>query len=85
MFFEADRFDIFSRAFSTLLYYDRLGLLRPSRHSRSGYRLYGDEARERLSRIVELRAAGLPLQVVKRILETSTPLADVLQNQVVSS
>ena len=72
----------FGLARSTLLYYHRLGLLRPSRVSGAGYRLYGPESQERLSRIVELRAAGLPLETVKRILESSTPLADALERQV---
>jgi len=72
----------FGLARSTLLYYDRMGLLPPDRHSPAGYRLYGEEAVARLGRIVELRAAGLPLATVKRVLETSTPLADALERQV---
>jgi DNA-binding transcriptional MerR regulator len=72
----------FGLARSTLLYYDRIGLLRTSRHSPAGYRLYGPDAIERLSRIVELRAAGLALITVKRVLETSTPLAEALERQV---
>jgi DNA-binding transcriptional MerR regulator len=72
----------FGLARSTLLYYDRIGLLRPNRHSPAGYRLYGAEAQARLTRIRELRAAGLPLATVKRVLETSTPLAEVLERQV---
>jgi MerR family transcriptional regulator, thiopeptide resistance regulator len=72
----------FGLARSTLLYYDRLGLLRASRVSGAGYRLYGPEAQARLARIVELRAAGLPLKTVKRILESHTPLADALEKQV---
>jgi len=72
----------FGLARSTLLYYDRIGLLRASRHSPSGYRLYDASALERLSRIVELRSAGLPLQTVKRVLERSTPLAEALERQV---
>jgi DNA-binding transcriptional MerR regulator len=73
---------IFGLARSTLLYYDRMGLLRPDRHSPAGYRLYGEDAVARLTRIVELRAAGLPLSTVKRVLETSTPLAEALERQV---
>ena len=72
----------FGLARSTLLYYDRIGLLRTSRYSPAGYRLYDPQAMERLARIVELRAAGLPLVTVKRILETSTPLAEALERQV---
>jgi DNA-binding transcriptional MerR regulator len=72
----------FGLARSTLLYYDRIGLLRPNQHSRSGYRLYDAQAIERLQRIVELRSAGMTLTTVKRVLETRTPLADALEQQV---
>jgi DNA-binding transcriptional MerR regulator len=72
----------FGLARSTLLYYDRIGLLRPNQHSRTGYRLYDTDAVERLKRIVELRSAGMALTTVKRVLETSTPLADALEQQV---
>jgi DNA-binding transcriptional MerR regulator len=67
---------------STLLYYDRIGLMKARQHSAAGYRLYDAKAQDRLARIVELRAAGLPLATVKRVLETSTPLADALEKQV---
>jgi MerR family transcriptional regulator, thiopeptide resistance regulator len=72
----------FGLARSTLLYYDRIGLLRASHHSRAGYRLYDARIVERLKRIVELRSAGMALATVKRVLETSTPLADALEQQV---
>ena len=72
----------FGLARSTLLYYDRIGLLRPNRHSPAGYRLYDAQAVERLERIVELRSAGMALTTVKLVLETSTPLADALEQQV---
>lgn len=72
----------FSLSRSTLLYYDRIGLLRANQHSRAGYRLYDANAVERLRRIVELRSAGMTLATVKQVLETSTPLADALEQQV---
>jgi DNA-binding transcriptional MerR regulator len=72
----------FGLARSTLLYYDRLGLLKADKHSPAGYRLYGPEAAARLARIVELRSAGLPLTTIKRVLETRTPLAEALERQV---
>ena len=67
---------------STLLYYDRIGLLKADQQSAAGYRLYGPNATARLARIVELRAAGLSLATVKRVLEASTPLAEALERQV---
>ncbi len=54
---------------STLLYYDRIGLLRPVRRSASRYRLYGEDARARLERIRTYREVGLGLADIKRLLE----------------
>src|SRR3954465_11254692 len=45
----------------TLHHYDRIGLLRPSDRSPSGYRLYGSEEVQRLYRILALRQLGLSL------------------------
>jgi MerR family transcriptional regulator, thiopeptide resistance regulator len=67
---------------STLLHYDRVGVLKASAQTPAGYRLYGAEAQARLARIVELRSAGLSLQTIKRVLEARTPLAEVLEKQV---
>lgn len=54
---------------STLLYYHRIGLLRPSGHRRGDYRRYttGDEVR--LKRILSLRNAGLKLEDIGTILD----------------
>ncbi|MBV8048779.1 MAG: MerR family transcriptional regulator [Paludibacterium sp.] len=54
---------------STLLYYDRIGLLRPSGRSHQLYRLYSDEDRERLEAICRYRRAGLPLEQLPALLE----------------
>ena len=62
----ARRFGL-SRA--TLLYYDRIGLLRPSTRSGSGYRLYDSEAERRLADIALYRGAGLPLAAIGQLLD----------------
>jgi DNA-binding transcriptional MerR regulator len=67
---------------STLLHYHRIHLFKPSGRSSGGYRLYGEDAVTRLGRIVELRRAGLPLRTIKRVLDTQTPLAEVLEEQI---
>lgn len=54
---------------STLLYYDRIGLLPPSRRSRTGYRLYGEDARARLETIRTYRSVGLGLREVRALLD----------------
>ena len=54
---------------STLIYYDRLGILKPSGRSASNYRLYSQSDLRKLDRIVLLRSAGLPLEAISRLLE----------------
>ncbi len=53
---------------STLLYYDRIGLLSPCSHRKGEYRTYGIEERERLKLICLYRKAGICLKEIKRIL-----------------
>lgn len=57
---------------STLLYYDRIGLLKPSGHSASGYRLYSEQDTERMHRIDTFRKAGLSLKAIQQILDAGT-------------
>jgi len=59
----------FGLARSTLLYYDRIGLLRPSQRSSSRYRLYGEESRARLEAICTYRRVGLGLAEIRTLLE----------------
>ena len=58
---------------STLLYYDRLKLVRPSYRTAAGYRLYSAEDRNRLAEICRYRQAGLALAEIKRLLEDEKP------------
>ena len=54
---------------STLLYYDRLNLVRPSYRTAAGYRLYSAEDESRLADVCRYRKAGLPLKEIQRVLE----------------
>ncbi|GGB86641.1 MerR family transcriptional regulator [Marinobacterium zhoushanense] len=58
---------------TTLLYYDRIGLLKPAEVSTSGYRLYGQREVERMSRIAAFREAGIPLKSIQAILDGEDP------------
>jgi DNA-binding transcriptional MerR regulator len=51
-----------------LHYYDRLGLLKPSRYTRAGYRLYSERDLARLEQIVALKFIGLSLKQIKEVL-----------------
>jgi DNA-binding transcriptional MerR regulator len=53
----------------TLHWYDEVGLLRPSHHSDSGYRLYGAGDVERLQRILSLRQLGFSLEEIRNCLD----------------
>jgi DNA-binding transcriptional MerR regulator len=53
---------------STLLYYDRIGLLAPSGRTGSGYRYYSQKDYRRLERICYFREAGLTLKDIHRVL-----------------
>lgn len=54
---------------STLLYYDRLGLLRPAGRSPSGYRLYSAADLQRLERICRWRRTGISLEAIRELLD----------------
>ena len=56
---------------SALLYYDRLGLLKPVRRSRGGYRIYSTAEVERLEQICLFRQIGIPLKEMKKLLDSS--------------
>lgn len=68
---------------SALLYYDRLGLLKPSERSRSGYRLYSSTDADRLEQICLFRKLGIPLGDMKKHLEApgGNAPADILQRR----
>jgi len=55
----------------TLRYYDEIGLLRPAGRSASQYRLYGEDAIERLRFVRKAQSLGLSLTDIKTILEIS--------------
>jgi len=54
----------------TLRYYDSIGLLKPSGLTDAGYRLYDDDALERLQLILLYRELQFPLKEICRILES---------------
>jgi MerR family transcriptional regulator, thiopeptide resistance regulator len=68
---------------SALLYYDRLGLLKPSERSRSRYRLYSSADVDRLERICIFRSLGIPLGDMKKLLDApaGNTSAEILQRR----
>jgi DNA-binding transcriptional MerR regulator len=72
----------------TLHHYDRLGLLKPSRYTEAGYRLYGERDFARLQQIVMLKFIGLSLKEIKELLnqrELDLQMTLRLQREVVEA
>lgn len=53
---------------STLLYYDRIGLLRPSERTGANYRVYNEASRQRLQQICRYRRTGMSLETIAEVL-----------------
>lgn len=69
---------------STLLYYDKVGLLSPSARSSSNYRLYSSNDVLKMKKIMTYRDVGLPLSKIKDILNSnSTNTSDFLEQRLV--
>ncbi len=60
----------FGLARSTLLYYDKKNILKPSmRDEYNNYRRYTESDREKLHQICTLRNVGIPLEKIKHIIQ----------------
>ncbi len=67
---------------STLLYYDRIGLLCASERTAAGYRRYSKDEYRKLERICVFRRAGLPLaEVQKMLFSDSEPSVKILEKR----
>lgn len=53
----------------TLHYYDEIDLLKPTKCSEAGYRLYDDKALETLQQILFFREFDIPLREIKSIMD----------------
>ncbi len=53
----------------TLRYYDEIGLLKPTKLTQAGYRLYDDKALEKLQEIMFFRELEIPLMDIKVIID----------------
>ncbi len=70
---------------STLLYYEKLGLVVPEKEWQNDYRLYSDKDLERLRKVCLYREMGLALNEIKNILnEEQTDVKAILEKQLVN-
>lgn len=51
-----------------LHHYDKIGLLKPTKLTEAGYRLYDDEALETLQQILFFKELDLPLKEIREII-----------------
>ena len=73
----------FNLSRSTLLYYDRIGLLKPSGRTPSNYRVYTQNDARRLEKICLLRQAGLDLKAIADTIAASEgAVAEILEQQI---
>jgi len=61
---------LFGLSRSTLLHYDRIGLLKAAGRTPAGYRIYTESDHRRLQDICRYRRAGLALDEIRAILDT---------------
>lgn len=61
--------EIIGVSIRTLRYYDEIGLLKPTKLTDSGYRLYDNKALEKLQEIMFFRELDIPLIDIKKIIE----------------
>jgi DNA-binding transcriptional MerR regulator/SAM-dependent methyltransferase len=66
---------------STLLYYDRMGLLLPSGRTETNYRRYTQEDLARLERICFFREAGISLAEIGHLLEKTSGDSAILERR----
>jgi DNA-binding transcriptional MerR regulator len=59
----------YSLSRSTLIYYDNIGILKPSGRSESNYRLYSESDLKKMDRIILFRSAGLSLKSIPSLLD----------------
>ncbi len=75
----------YSLSRSTLIYYDKIGVLTPSGRSASNYRLYSEADLKKMDRIHLYRSAGLSLESIALLLEKENcELNSTLENRLLT-
>ena len=67
---------------TTLMYYERLGLIRPQRRPGSSYRSFGPADLQVLFHIARWRAVGLPLETIRALLQQPAGATTALRQHV---
>jgi len=64
---------------STLLYYDKIGLLSPSSRTESNYRKYSEKDFDKMIRIESYKKAGVSLSDIQALLNSKSESAKILE------
>jgi DNA-binding transcriptional MerR regulator len=75
---------LFGLSRSTLLYYDRIGLLKPTGRSQANYRRYSEPDRARLQAICLYRQRGLAIGDIQSLLARPDATTEILQRRLLS-
>ncbi len=65
----------------SLYHYEKIGLLKPSTRTQSGYRVYSEQDLLQLQQIIALKYFGFELSQIKKLLTTSTGVLEHLSAQ----
>ena len=72
----------YSLSRSTLIYYDSIGVLKPSGRSESNYRLYSGDDLKKMDRIQLFRSTGLSLEAIDLLIKSeSSALGSTLESR----
>ncbi|WP_163831054.1 MerR family transcriptional regulator [Spartinivicinus ruber] len=71
----------FNLSRSTLLYYDKIGLLKPSARSQANYRLYTDNDVQKMELINTYRQTGLSLEKIAQLIESDSNKSNTILEQ----
>jgi len=67
---------------STILYYDKIGLLKPTERAKNNYRRYSDEDRLILADIIRYRETGISLEDIRKLLDMNrTNITEILTDR----
>ena len=64
--------DLTGLSVRTLHHYDTIGLFKPSKYSKSGYRLYSNEDLKILQQILFFKELDFPLKEIESIIKNTT-------------
>ena len=63
----------------TLRHYEKMGLIKPSHRTNSGYRVYDKSEQKNAKKIMGLRGIGLSIPEIKQLLITNSPDQSIRQ------